>query len=267
MRFDLFYQNLLNIIIKEGFDRDDRTDTGTRSVFGVSYEVDLEHEFPLLTLREINWQVVIHELIWFLTGDESLDYLHQNGIRMWDPWAEDGKIKKGYGYQWRKWGDDQIARLLKGIEENPFSRRHIVSAWNVGELDEMSLPPCHAFFQVYIAENKLSLLLYQRSCDVIIGLPFNTAEYALLTHMLADATGYKVGKFVHYIGDAHIYHNLFDEAHELMARTPSLLPPSLTLNTKITAQKIIRPELSSTDFGLHSYYPQARMALRNKVAI
>lgn len=268
MRFDYTYKTLLATVLRNGYEKSDRTGTGTRSVFGLNYEVDLQIDFPLLTLREINWDFVVKELIWFLRGDEDLDYLHEHGINVWDPWAEDGRyIRKGYGYQWRRWGDDQIARLVNLLIHEPSSRRLIVSAWNADDLDDMTLPPCHSMFQCNVRDGHLDLMLYQRSCDLVIGLPYNAAEYSVLAHLLASAAGLKVGRFHHCLGDAHIYNNLIKEAHELVATTPSMFSPIFKLNRPISSSDIIQPSLSMEDFGLECYYPQAKMPLQSKVSV
>ena len=225
------YLDLLQHILDNGVDKGDRTGTGTRSVFGHQMRFDLSAGFPVLTTKKLHLKSIIHELLWFLAGDTNIAYLKQNGVRIWDEWAdENGDLGPVYGSQWRSWPTpdgghiDQISQLLEQIKTNPDSRRHIVSAWNVAEIDKMKLPPCHALFQFYVAEGKLSCQLYQRSADVFLGVPFNVASYALLTMMVAQVCDLEVGDFVHTLGDAHIYSNHFDQVSTQLARKPGPLP-------------------------------------------
>ncbi len=233
------YHDLLRRIMAEGIDRSDRTGTGTRSVFGHQMRFDLGAGFPLLTTKKVHTRSVFGELLWFLRGETNVAWLRENRISIWDEWAdENGDLGPIYGYQWRSWPTpdgrhiDQIARVIDQIRTNPESRRHVVSAWNVADVDAMALPPCHALFQFYVAEDKLSCQLYQRSADVFLGVPFNIASYALLTHLVAQVTGLKVGDFVHTLGDAHIYHNHFDQVAEQLSREPRDLP-TLRLNPEV----------------------------------
>ncbi|WP_428673792.1 thymidylate synthase, partial [Roseibium sp.] len=225
------YLDLLQKILDEGADRGDRTGTGTRSIFGHQMRFDLSKGFPLVTTKKLHLRSIIHELLWFLAGDTNIRYLKENGVRIWDDWAdENGELGPVYGYQWRSWpapdgrSIDQIANLLEMIRTNPDSRRLIVSAWNPALVDEMALPPCHSLFQFYVADGRLSCQLYQRSADVFLGVPFNIASYALLTMMVAQVTGLRLGDFVHTFGDAHLYSNHFDQAREQLTRDPRPLP-------------------------------------------
>jgi thymidylate synthase len=234
------YLDLLQHILDNGVDKSDRTGTGTRSVFGYQMRFDLAAGFPVLTTKKLHLKSIIHELLWFLQGNTNIAYLKQNGVRIWDEWAdENGDLGPVYGSQWRSWPTpdgahiDQISQLLTQLKNNPDSRRHIVSAWNVAEIDNMKLPPCHVLFQFYIADGKLSCQLYQRSADVFLGVPFNIASYALLTMMFAQVCGLKLGEFVHTLGDAHIYSNHFDQVHEQLSRTPRALP-EMHLNESVT---------------------------------
>ncbi len=235
------YLDLLQRVLDEGVQREDRTGTGTLSVFGHQMRFDLSKGFPMLTTKKIHVRSVFGELLWFLRGDTNVRWLHDNGISIWDEWADaEGNLGPVYGAQWRSWPTpdgrhvDQITQVVEAIRTNPSSRRHIVSAWNVGELDKMALPPCHAFFQFYVADGKLSCQLYQRSADVFLGVPFNIASYALLTHLVAHVTGLEVGDFVHTLGDTHLYLNHLDQAKRQLAREPRPLP-TLWLNPKVTA--------------------------------
>ena len=241
----------------EGIDRGDRTGTGTRSVFGHQMRFDLRDGFPLLTTKKLHLKSIIHELLWFLKGDTNVKYLQENGVRIWNEWAdENGDLGHIYGYQWRSWPRydggfvDQVSEAVKAIKETPDSRRIIVSAWNVADLDNMNLPPCHAFFQFYVAEGRLSLQLYQRSADTFLGVPFNIASYALLTMMMAQVCGLRPGDFVHTLGDTHIYNDHFEQVREQLSRTPRRLP-----------RMIINPEVKSIfdfkfdDFTLEGYDP------------
>jgi thymidylate synthase len=230
------YLDLLNHVMQNGVDRSDRTGTGTRSVFGYQMRFDLAEGFPLLTTKKLHLKSIIHELLWFLAGDTNIGYLKQNGVSIWDAWADEkGNLGPVYGYQWRSWPGrdgatiDQITALVKQLQANPDSRRHIVTAWNPADVDDMALPPCHCLFQFYVAPQdegpaKLSCQLYQRSADIFLGVPFNIASYALLTMMLAQVCGYAPGSFVHSFGDAHIYHNHFDQVATQLGREPKALP-------------------------------------------
>ncbi len=225
------YLNLLRRILDEGTDKDDRTGTGTRSVFGHQMRFALADGFPLVTTKKIHVRSVVYELLWFLRGDTNIRYLQDNGVKIWDAWADDdGELGPVYGHQWRSWPDgrggtiDQIARVIESIRTNPDSRRHMVTAWNPADVDDMALPPCHCLFQFHVADGKLSCQLYQRSADAFLGVPFNIASYALLTHMVARVTGLAVGDFVHSFGDVHLYSNHFEQAREQISRTPRALP-------------------------------------------
>ncbi|WP_435657857.1 thymidylate synthase [Brucella pituitosa] len=225
------YLDLLQHVLDNGSDRGDRTGTGTRSVFGYQMRFNLAEGFPVLTTKKLHLRSIIHELLWFLKGDTNIAYLKENGVSIWDEWAdENGDLGPVYGYQWRSWPApdgrhiDQIANLLKMLRENPNSRRLIVSAWNPALVDEMALPPCHCLFQFYVSDGKLSCQLYQRSADIFLGVPFNIASYALLTMMIAQVAGLEPGDFVHTLGDAHIYSNHFEQAHLQLTRTPKQLP-------------------------------------------
>jgi thymidylate synthase len=225
------YLDLLEHVLKNGVRKSDRTGTGTISVFGYQMRFDLQQGFPVMTTKKLHLRSIIHELLWFLKGETNLDYLHANNVTIWDEWADErGELGHIYGYQWRSWPSDdgqnidQITNVVNSIKENPDSRRHIVSAWNVGELDNMALPPCHLLFQFYIADGKLSCQLYQRSCDIFLGVPFNITSYALLTMMMAQVTGLKPGDFVHTLGDAHIYLNHLEQVRLQLSREPYPLP-------------------------------------------
>jgi thymidylate synthase len=233
------YLNLLQDILANGADKGDRTGTGTRSLFGRQMRFNLEEGFPLLTTKKLHMRSIIVELLWFLRGDTNIKWLQERGVKIWDEWAdEDGELGPVYGKQWRRWEGadgkvyDQIARVVHDLQHNPNSRRHIVSAWKVDEVDGMALPPCHCLFQFYVANNKLSCQLYQRSADVFLGVPFNIASYALLTHMVAQVTGLGVGDFVHTFGDVHIYSNHMEQVKEQLTRTPRPLP-RLILNPEV----------------------------------
>ncbi|MDK4689188.1 thymidylate synthase [Kingella negevensis] len=225
------YLDLMNHVMQNGVDKADRTGTGTRSVFGYQMRFNLADGFPMLTTKKLHLKSIIHELLWFLSGDTNIRYLKENGVRIWDEWAdENGDLGRVYGAQWRSWrganGEtiDQISNLVQQIKNNPDSRRLIVSAWNPAEVDDMALPPCHALFQFYVADGKLSCQLYQRSADIFLGVPFNIASYALLTLMLAQVCGLQAGEFVHTLGDAHIYKNHFEQAELQLTREPRKLP-------------------------------------------
>ena len=233
------YLDVLTHVMKNGAEKSDRTGTGTRSVFGAQMRFDLNAGFPLVTTKKLHLRSIIHELLWFLKGETNIAYLKQNKVSIWDEWAdENGELGPVYGKQWRSWqcpdGStiDQIQWLVDEIKRNPDSRRLIVNAWNVADLSKMALMPCHAIFQFYVADGKLSCQLYQRSADLFLGVPFNIASYALLTHMIAQVCGLGVGDFVHTLGDAHIYSNHFDQVNEQLSRTPRTLP-SLHLNPEV----------------------------------
>jgi thymidylate synthase len=249
------YLDLLQHVLDNGVDRGDRTGTGTRSVFGYQMRFNLEEGFPVLTTKKLHLRSIIHELLWFLRGDTNIAYLKENGVSIWDEWAdENGDLGPVYGYQWRSWPApdgrhiDQIANLLKMLHGNPNSRRLIVSAWNPALVDEMALPPCHCLFQFYVADGKLSCQLYQRSADIFLGVPFNIASYALLTMMIAQVAGLKPGEFIHTLGDAHIYANHFEQAHLQLTRTPKKLP-TMWINPEVKDLFAFRFE----DFQLEGY--------------
>ncbi|KOQ68127.1 thymidylate synthase [Stenotrophomonas maltophilia] len=234
------YLDLLSHVLEHGTEKSDRTGTGTRSVFGWQMRFDLNEGFPLVTTKKLHLRSIIHELLWFLKGDTNIGYLKDNQVRIWDEWADgNGDLGPVYGKQWRSWATaddreiDQMQWLVDEIKRNPDSRRLVVSAWNVGELSQMALMPCHNLFQFYVADGRLSCQLYQRSGDIFLGVPFNIASYALLTHMVAQATGLGVGDFVHTLGDAHLYSNHFEQAREQLSRSPRALP-KLWLNPEVT---------------------------------
>lgn len=233
------YLNLMQHVLQHGIDKSDRTGTGTRSVFGYQMRFDLQAGFPLVTTKKLHLRSIIHELLWFLRGDTNIQYLKDNGVSIWDEWAdENGELGPVYGYQWRSWpapngqSIDQISQIVEQIKSNPDSRRLIVSAWNPALVDEMALPPCHCLFQFYVANGKLSCQLYQRSADIFLGVPFNIASYALLTHMVAQVCGLQAGDFVHTLGDAHLYHNHIEQAKLQLSREPRPLP-HLRLNPEV----------------------------------
>ncbi len=258
---------MLRHILDHGSPRGDRTGTGTISTFGYQARFDLEKGFPLLTTKKVHLKSIIYELLWFLNGDTNVKYLQDHGVRIWNEWADpDGDLGHIYGYQWRSWPTpdgrhiDQIARAIDDIRNNPESRRIIVSAWNVGELDKMNLPPCHAFFQFYVADGRLSLQLYQRSADCFLGVPFNIASYALLTMMMAQVCGLRPGEFIHTFGDLHIYQNHLEQVKLQLSRDPRPLP-----------KMIINPEVKDIfsfqyeDFKLEGYDPYP--AIRGEVSV
>ncbi len=225
------YLDMMRHVREQGVEKGDRTGTGTRSVFGYQMRFDLEAGFPALTTKKLHLRSIIHELLWFLKGDTNIQYLKDNGVRIWDDWAdEEGNLGPVYGYQWRCWPTpdggkiDQISQVINQIKNNPDSRRHIVSAWNVADVNEMALPPCHSLFQFYVAEGRLSCQLYQRSADIFLGVPFNIASYALLTMMVAQVCGLRPGDFVHTFGDAHLYNNHLEQADLQLSRQPMALP-------------------------------------------
>ena len=233
------YLDLMQKVLNEGQKKSDRTGTGTLSIFGHQMEFDLSDGFPLVTTKKVHLKSIVHELIWFLQGSTNISYLKENGVSIWDEWADEkGDLGPVYGAQWRSWPDgnngtiDQIQNLIRGIKTNPDSRRHIVSAWNPALVDEMALPPCHSLFQFYVANEELSCQLYQRSADIFLGVPFNIASYALLTHMVAHVCNLKAGKFVHTFGDAHLYLNHLDQAKLQLSRDTKILP-QLKLNSEV----------------------------------
>ena len=251
------YLDLLQHVLDDGVVKDDRTGTGTLSVFGHQLRMDLRDGFPLLTTKKLHLRSIIHELLWFLSGDTNLRYLHDNKVTIWDEWAdEEGNLGPIYGHQWRSWPKadgqtvDQIQRVIETLDRDPHSRRLVVSAWNVGDLDQMALPPCHLLFQFYVAEGRLSCQLYQRSADVFLGVPFNIASYSLLTMMIAQVTGLRPGEFVHSLGDAHLYLNHLEQAKLLMTREPRALP-QMHLNPAVTSLF----DFMFADFTLTGYDP------------
>ena len=261
------YLDLLDHVLRTGAKKSDRTGTGTLSVFGHQMRFDLAAGFPLLTTKKLHTKSIIVELLWFLKGDTNIAYLKENGVSIWDEWADEkGDLGPVYGYQWRSWPApngrkiDQIANLIAAIKKNPDSRRHIVTAWNPGEVDQMALPPCHCLFQFYVADGKLSCQLYQRSADIFLGVPFNIGSYALLTLMVAQVTGLKPGEFIHTLGDAHIYANHLEQAHIQLSRAPRPLPV-MELNPAVT--DIFG--FSYGDFALKDYNPHPHIAA--KVAV
>ena len=256
------YLDLLQHILDHGTDKSDRTGTGTRSIFGHQMRFELGRGFPVLTTKKLHLRSIIIELLWFLSGDTNIAWLKQNGVSIWDDWAdENGDLGPVYGHQWRSWPTpeggtiDQIGKLVQQIRSNPDSRRHIVSAWNVAEVDNMALPPCHSLFQFYVADGRLSCQLYQRSADVFLGVPFNIASYALLTLMVAQVCELEPGDFVHTFGDAHLYSNHFEQAREQLSRTPGALP-AISINPEI--DDIFG--FGYQDFELVGYDPQPHIA-------
>lgn len=256
------YLDLLTHILENGADKSDRTGTGTRSIFGHQLRFDLAQGFPMVTTKKLHLKSIVHELLWFLSGDTNIAYLKRKGVRIWDEWAdEDGNLGPVYGHQWRSWPTpdggtiDQVGRLVDQVRNNPDSRRHIVSAWNVAEVDQMALPPCHTLFQFYVAEGRLSCQLYQRSADVFLGVPFNIASYALLTLMMAQVCELEPGDFVHTFGDAHLYSNHFDQAREQLQRSPRPLP-------EMRINPAVRDLFGFTfdDFELRNYDPHPHIA-------
>ena len=251
------YLDLLQRIVNEGTRKEDRTGTGTLSVFGHQMRFNLEEGFPLLTTKKLHLKSIIYELLWFLKGDTNVKYLQENGVRIWNEWAdENGELGPVYGHQWRSWPDyngghiDQIQDIVNALKNNPDSRRMIVSAWNVAEVDQMALPPCHCLFQFYVANDKLSLQLYQRSADTFLGVPFNIASYALLTMMMAQVSGLKLGDFIHTTGDTHLYLNHLEQAKEQLKRTPRTLP-RMVINPNVTSIF----DFKYDDFTLEGYDP------------
>jgi thymidylate synthase len=255
------YLDLMQHVLDNGIAKEDRTGTGTLSVFGYQMRFDLGAGFPALTTKKVHLRSIIHELLWFLKGDTNIKYLHDNGVSIWDEWAdENGDLGQVYGYQWRSWPAangkhiDQISQVVDQIRQTPDSRRIIVSAWNVGEIGNMALPPCHAFFQFYVADGRLSCQLYQRSADIFLGIPFNIASYALLTMMMAQATGLQPGEFVHTLGDAHLYSNHLEQARTQLQRELRALPV-MKINPDVHDVFAFRFE----DFELVDYHPHAHI--------
>jgi thymidylate synthase len=251
------YHDLMQHVLSIGTNKTDRTGTGTISVFGYQMRFNLEEGFPLLTTKKLHTKSIIHELLWFLKGDTNIKYLKDNGVSIWDDWADEkGNLGPVYGYQWRNWPTpdgghvDQITQVIEMIKKNPDSRRLIVSAWNVADINQMKLPPCHAFFQFYIADGKLSCQLYQRSADIFLGVPFNIASYALLTMMVAQVCGLKAGEFIHTLGDAHLYSNHLEQAKLQLTRDIRSLP-TMKINPKVTSIFDFKFE----DFELENYNP------------
>jgi thymidylate synthase len=251
------YLELLEEVITKGVKKEDRTGTGTISIFGHQSRYNLEEGFPLLTTKKLHLKSIIHELLWFLKGETNTKYLNENGVKIWNEWADDnGELGNIYGYQWRSWPScdgkkiDQIATVVDSIKSNPDSRRHIVSAWNVGDLNNMNLPPCHILFQFYVANGKLSCQLYQRSADIFLGVPFNIASYSLLLLMMAQVTNLKPGEFIHTLGDAHIYLNHIDQVKLQISRVPKVLP-----NMKINQDIKSIFEFKFENFSLENYDP------------
>ncbi|MCI3951954.1 MAG: thyA [Burkholderiales bacterium] len=261
------YLDLMQHVLEDGAHKADRTGTGTLSVFGAQLRFDLSSGFPLLTTKKVHVKSIIHELLWFLKGDTNVKYLRDNGVTIWDEWADaEGDLGPVYGYQWRCWPAadgrhiDQIGQVLEQLCKNPHSRRLIVSAWNVGDLDRMALMPCHAFFQFYVANGRLSCQMYQRSADLFLGVPFNIASYALLTLMIAQVCGFRAGEFVHTFGDTHLYLNHLEQAREQLARTPRRLPV-MRLNPAVNSLFDFKYE----DFALEGYDPHP--AIKAPVAV
>jgi thymidylate synthase len=261
------YLDLMQRVLKDGARKSDRTGTGTLSLFGAQLRFDLSAGFPLVTTKKIHFKSIVHELLWFLRGETSIRYLNEHGVSIWNEWADaNGDLGPVYGYQWRSWPApdgrhiDQIANVLKLLRENPDSRRMLVSAWNVADLDRMALMPCHAFFQFYVADGKLSCQMYQRSADLFLGVPFNIASYALLTMMVAQVCGFKPGDFVHTFGDTHLYLNHLEQAHEQLSRPPRPLP-KVTLNPAVTDLFAF----TFDDFTLAAYDPHP--SIRAPIAV
>ena len=249
------YLDLMRHVFENGTVKEDRTGTGTKSVFGYQMRFNLDEGFPVVTTKKLHLRSIIHELLWFLKGDTNIKYLKENGVRIWDEWAdEEGELGPVYGHQWRSWPTpdggtiDQISQVVEAIRTNPDSRRLIVTAWNPAEVDKMALPPCHAFFQFYVADGKLSCQLYQRSADIFLGVPFNIASYALLTMMVAQVTGLRAGEFIHTLGDAHLYSNHMEQAELQLSRKPLPLP---TMKINPDVSDIFKFEFS--DFELENY--------------
>jgi thymidylate synthase len=256
------YLNLLSRVLEQGTDRGDRTGTGTRAVFGHQMRFDLAEGFPLLTTKKLHTRSIIHELLWFMRGDTNIRYLQDNGVSIWDEWAdENGDLGPVYGKQWRRWQHpdgseiDQLDDLITMIKTQPESRRLMLSAWNPADIPNMALPPCHCLFQFFVANGRLSCQLYQRSADIFLGVPFNIASYALLTHLIAAISGLKPGEFVHTLGDAHLYANHFDQAREQLKRTPTALPQLVIKRVPASID-----EFEYDDFEITGYEPQAHIS-------
>jgi thymidylate synthase len=258
------YQDLLKHVINEGVNKSDRTGTGTISIFGYQSRYDLAEGFPVLTTKKLHLKSIIHELLWFLTGDTNVKYLQENGVRIWNEWAdESGELGPVYGYQWRSWPTpdgrhiDQVTQVANSIKNNPDSRRHLISAWNVGQIDQMKLPPCHILVQFYVAEGKLSCQLYQRSADIFLGVPFNIASYALLTLMMAQVCGLQPGEFIHTLGDAHIYLNHLEQVKLQLSRDPYPLP-QMKINPEVKNIFDFKfDDLELTGYQSHPHIPGA----------
>jgi len=254
------YQDLLSKVLSDGRSKDDRTGTGTLSYFGYQMRFDLNEGFPLITTKKIHFPSVAYELLWFLNGDSNIKYLNDNGVSIWDEWADEkGDLGRIYGVQWRSWIDskgesiDQIKNLMHSLKSNPNSRRHIVSAWNVGDLDSMRLPPCHILFQFYVIDNKLSCQLYQRSADIFLGIPFNIASYALLTVLIAKTLNLELGSFIHTIGDAHLYKNHIEQAKLQLSRTPKKLPKLEIINKRDNLFLYQYDDIKLTNYDPHNH--------------
>ncbi|HHU99848.1 MAG TPA: thymidylate synthase [Bacteroidales bacterium] len=261
------YLDLLSHVMEHGIEKRDRTGTGTVSTFGYQMRFDLSGRFPLMTTKKLHLKSIIHELLWFLSGSTNVRYLQENGVRIWNEWADpDGNLGPIYGYQWRSWpasdgrSIDQVKNVVTSLKNNPDSRRHIISAWNVGEIEKMALPPCHILFQFYVAGDRLSCQLYQRSADIFLGVPFNIASYSLLTMMMAQVTGYKPGEFIHTLGDAHIYLNHIDQVKLQLTRDPRRLPV-MTLNPDV--MDILG--FTYADFSLSEYDPHP--AIKGEISV
>ena len=261
------YIDLLSHVMKHGAEKKDRTGTGTISIFGYQMRFDLSGGFPLMTTKKLHLRSIIYELLWFLSGSTNVRYLQENGVKIWNEWADaDGNLGPVYGYQWRSWPSsdgrhvDQISAVVRSLKENPDSRRHIVNAWNVGEIEKMALPPCHILFQFYVADGRLSCQLYQRSADIFLGVPFNIASYALLTLMMAQVTGYKPGEFVHTFGDAHIYLNHIEQVRLQLTREPRPLPV-MKINSEVSDIFSFRYD----DFTLTGYDPHP--AIKGEISV
>jgi len=261
------YLDLLDHVLKHGVEKKDRTGTGTISTFGYQMRFDLAAGFPLMTTKKLHLRSIIHELLWFLSGNTNVRYLQDNGVKIWNEWADrDGNLGPVYGYQWRSWpaadgrSIDQVSAVVNSLKNNPDSRRHIISAWNVGEIEKMALPPCHILFQFYVAGGRLSCQLYQRSADIFLGVPFNIASYSLLLMMMAQVTGYRPGEFIHTLGDAHIYLNHVDQVKLQLTREPRQLP-LMTINHDI--KDIL--DFTYPDFVLTGYDPHP--AIKGEISV
>ena len=261
------YIDLLSHVMEHGTEKKDRTGTGTISTFGYQMRFDLSENFPLMTTKKLHLKSIIHELLWFLSGNTNIRYLQENGVKIWNEWADsNGNLGPVYGYQWRSWPSsdgrhiDQISAVVRSLKENPDSRRHIVNAWNVGEIEKMALPPCHILFQFYVADGRLSCQLYQRSADIFLGVPFNIASYALLTLMMAQVTGYKPGEFIHTLGDAHIYLNHMEQVRLQLTRELRPLPV-MTVNPEVRDIFSFKYD----DFTLTGYNPHP--AIKGEISV